>query len=154
MLRYRILVSAFPLLVIGALAGTNLIPSAQPCIARRDAAFRIAYAPWQGQQHVAFTTDPKRATVRVQVVDSPELADFSVIDDIETLDTTSCESSGQVHYIAIDAYPSALEPVIYVSTEPGDYRVFVRSKAFSVREAAALLVGASPRFKQAAAASL
>lgn len=153
MLQYRVLASAFPLLIISALAGGNIIPAAQPCIALNQAAFRIAYAPWQSQQHVAFTGDPKRANVRVQIVDSPDLADFSVIDDVETFDTASCETSGQSRYIGITAAAAPSEPVIYLSDEPGDYRIFVHSKAFSAREAAALVVGAAPmRPKQREAA--
>ncbi|HEY0233794.1 MAG TPA: hypothetical protein VGC86_01885 [Afipia sp.] len=144
MLQSRILASAFPLLIISTLAGANLIPSAQPCIPLNDTAFRVAYAPWQAQQHIAFTTDPKRASVRVQIVDNAEIADFSVIDDIDTLDTASCELSAQSRYIGIAASPAASEPVIYLSDEPGDYRIFVRSKTFSIREAAALVVSAAP----------
>ncbi len=144
MLQYRVLASALPLLIITTLAGGNLIPTTQPCIALNEAAFRIAYAPWQSQQHIAFTRDPKRATVRVQIVESAELADFSVIDDIDTPDTASCGASGQPHYIGIAASAAPSEPVIYLSDEPGDYRIFVHSKTFSAREAAALVVGAAP----------
>lgn len=144
MLQYRVLASAFPLLIISTLAGGNLIPTAQPCIPLNDTAFRVAYAPWQAQQHIAFTTDPKRATVRVQIVENVELADFSVIDDMDTLDTASCELSAQSRYIGIAASTAASGPVIYLSNEPGDYRIFVRSKTFSTREAAALVVSAGP----------
>lgn len=153
MLQYRVLASAFPLLIISTLAGGNLIPATQPCIALNEAAFRIAYAPWQIQTHVAFTDDPKRANVRVQIVDSADLADFSVVDDIDTLDTASCKSSEQSRYIGISASAAPFEPVIYLSEGPGDYRIFVHSREFSAREAAALVVGAAPaRPKQLGAA--
>ncbi len=154
MLQYRVLASAFPLLIISALTGGNLIPTTQPCIALNDAAFRIAYAPWQPQQRVAFTSDPKHATVRVQIVDNADLADFSVIDDIDTIDTASCEASAQSRYIGIAASAAPSEPVIYLSDEPGDYRIFVQSKTFSVREAAALVVGAAPVHPKQLAAAL
>lgn len=144
MLQSRILASAFPLLIVSTLAGGNLIPAAQPCIALNEIAFRVAYAPWQAQQHIAFTSDPARATVRVQIVESPELADFSVIDDLDASDDTSCEASAQSRYIGIAPSATASEPVIYLSDQPGDYRIFVHSKTFTAREAAALVVGAAP----------
>ncbi|MBX9711563.1 MAG: hypothetical protein K2X60_11065 [Xanthobacteraceae bacterium] len=155
MMRYRILASAFPLLVVGALAGGQLVSAAQPCISLGGASTRIATLPWQNQQHVSFTDDPKRASVRVQIVDSADFADFSVIDDMNTADATSCDASGETRYIGISTHASASEPVIYLSDEPGaDYRIFVQSKTFSAREAAALLVGAAPVHARQLAASL
>ncbi len=45
--------------------------------------------------------------------------------------------------VAISNRPQASEPVIYLSVDgPADYRIFVQSKSFSVRDAAALIVGA------------
>lgn len=144
MKRYRILVSAVPLLIAGLLAGGQLASTTQPCISLGGASVRIATLPWQSQQHVSFTDDPKLANVRVQIVDSPELADFSVIDDMNTADTTSCDASAETRYVGITARISTSGPVIYLSDQPGaDYRVFVQSKTFSAREAAALLVGAT-----------
>lgn len=155
MLQYRILASALPLMIAGVLAGGQLVPGTQPCISLANQQVRIAYAPWQNQQHVSFTDNPAIATVRVQIVDSPELADFVVIDDIDTPDSTSCNAAVETRYIGITAHAAASEPIIYLSDRPGsDYRIFVRSKAFGVREAAALLVGAAPSPARQVAASL
>jgi hypothetical protein len=45
--------------------------------------------------------------------------------------------------------------VIYLTHEgPADYRIFVKSKTFTAREAAALIVGASGGHNRLAAASL
>jgi hypothetical protein len=45
--------------------------------------------------------------------------------------------------------------VIYLSqTGPADYRIFVRSKTFTPRDAAALIVGASGGHRRLVAASL
>lgn len=144
MLQSRILASAFPLLIVSALAGGNLVPATQPCIALNETAFRVAYAPWQAQQQIAFTSDPRRATVRVQIVEDAALADFSVIDDTRMDDSASCEASPQSRYIGITASATPSESVIYLSDEPGDYRIFVHSKTFTAREAAALVVSAGP----------
>jgi hypothetical protein len=46
-------------------------------------------------------------------------------------------------------------PVIYLShSGPADYRIFVRSKTFTARDAAALIVGASAGHRRLQAASL
>jgi hypothetical protein len=45
--------------------------------------------------------------------------------------------------------------VIYLShSGPADYRIFVRSKTFTARDAAALIVGASGGLRRRQAASL
>ena len=50
---------------------------------------------------------------------------------------------------------AASEPVIYLSTEgAADYRIFVQSKSFSARDAAALIVGARGGNHRMQAASL
>ena len=153
--RYRILVSAVPLLIAGIFAGGHLASATQPCISLDHASIRIATLPWQSQQHVSFTDDPKLANVRVQIVDSPELADFSVIDDMNTAGATSCGISSEARYVGISAYVLPSGPVIYLSDQPGaDYRVFVQSKTFSAREAAALVVGAAPNRPGQLAATL
>jgi hypothetical protein len=160
MLRISILVSALPLIAAGGLAGGQLAPAAQPCIQLSNVSVRIAHAPWQSQQHVSFTTDPKAATVRVQIVDSPELADFSVVDDADPQDPSAaegagCSAAGPARYIGISSTASQSEPVIYLSAEPGaDYRVYVNSKTFTAEDAAALIVGASPAQAHQLAAAL
>src|SRR3569833_4324024 len=83
MLLLRMLASAIPLLAVCVLAGGQFTSASQPCIAIGHTSVHIATAPWQSPQHVSFTDDASRATVRVQLVDRPELADFAVADDVE-----------------------------------------------------------------------
>jgi hypothetical protein len=144
MLRVKILASAVPLLLAGVVAGGELVPEARPCIALGRASMQIATAPWQNPLHVSFTDDPETATVRVQIVDRAELADFAVIDDMRTADTDdSCSVNPETSFVSIADHVSGSEPVIYLSQSAGaDYRIFVQSRTFSVRDAAALVVGA------------
>ena len=110
---------------------------------RYQAPVQIAVLSWQAQHHVSFTGDPALATVRVQISDSAEAADFTVIDDIDSAEAGACESNAPPQLVAISSSPSASDPVIYLSKDgPADYRIFVRSKSFSARDAAALIVGA------------
>jgi hypothetical protein len=145
MLRIKILASTIPLLVAAVFARSELTAT-QPCIAMGETSVQIATAPWQAQLHVGFTDDPARATVRVQIVDTAEAADFAVVDDIEDdhAGDGACGVTASTQFIAITASPSATEPVIYLShDDKADYRIFVKSNSFTARDAAAMIVGAS-----------
>jgi hypothetical protein len=144
MLRLKILVSVVPLIAAAALARVELFPSRHPCIALGAETVQIASAPWHADLHVSFTNDPALATVRVAISDNAEEADFAVVDDDDTLEETACETTPATQSVAISARRFASAPVIYLTHGDGpvDYRIFVRSKRFSPREAAALIVGA------------
>ncbi len=147
-MRVKILASAVPLMLAGVVAGGELIPSPSPCIALGRASMQIATAPWQNPLHVSFTDDPETATVRVQVVDTADLADFTVIDGAQTAEAESCAVTRDTSFVSTAAHASASEPVIYLSQDPGaDYRIFVQSRSFSTRDAAALVVGAGRRVR-------
>jgi hypothetical protein len=155
MLRFKILASAVPLIIAAAFARGGLLPGPHPCIAIGEASAEIASIPWHADLHVAFTDDPAAATVRVQIAESAEGADFVVVDDIDTPEANACEATPATRFIAVSASPSPSGPVIYLSPQgPADYRIFVRSKTFTQRDAAALIVGASDGHGRLAAASL
>ncbi|MGD9838436.1 MAG: hypothetical protein AB7F72_03100 [Afipia sp.] len=146
-MRVTVLASTIPLLLAGVVAGGELVPSASPCIAMGRASMQIATAPWQSPLHVSFTDDPELATVRVQVVDAADLADFTVTDGAMTAETDSCTVNRDTSFVSIsDRHIADTDPVIYLSHDPGaDYRIFVQSRAFSTKDAAALVVGAGRR---------
>jgi hypothetical protein len=153
MLRFKILVSAVPLVVAAILARVELTPGPRPCIAVGDRSVQIASMPWVADLHIAFTDDPANATVKVQVVNSAEGADFAVVDDVDSAEDNACEVNAATQFIAISASPAGTAPVIYLSPNgPADYRIFVKSKSFTTREAAALIVGASGVHPRLAAA--
>jgi hypothetical protein len=155
MLRLKILASAVPLFVAAAFARGEFLPGPHPCIALGDVSVQIAAIPWQAELHVSFTSDPALATVRVQIADNADAADFAVVDDVDSSEAGACEATAATRFVAVSATPSASAPVIYLSQDgPADYRIFVRSKSFSVRDAAALLVGASGGHRRLQAASL
>jgi hypothetical protein len=155
MLRFKVLASVVPLVALAVLARGGLSPGSRPCIAVGDTPVQIALMPWQAELHVSFTDDPTLATVRVQISDSAEAADFVVMDDIDSSETGACPAHTATRMVSISGSASAGTPVIYLSPDgPADYRVFVRSQTFSVRDAAALIVGASGGHRRLAAASL
>ena len=155
MLRLKILASVVPLAVAALLARGELLAGPRPCIEISGTSVQIATLSWQAHRHVSFTSDPARATVRVQISESAEAADFTVIDDVDTAEAGTCVSNAPPQLVAISRNPSAADPVIYLSKDgPADYRIFVSSSSFSVHDAAALIVGARGEHDRVEAASL
>jgi hypothetical protein len=143
MLRFGILASVIPFVVAGGMVRDWITPSAQPCIPVGASVVRMTSAPWRADFHVAFTANPAEATVRVQIVDRAELADFVVADDIDDADAGACAADASSRLVTISNQTDPHGPVIYLSRDDhADYRIFVASKTFTAREAAALIVGA------------
>jgi len=143
MLRFKILASVVPLFAAAFFARDGLLPGPHPCIAISSTSVEIADLPWRADLHVAFTDDPSAATVRVQITDSAEAADFALVDDADAREESACEANPATHTVSISESAAHGTPVIYLSQEgPANYRIFVRSRTFSQREAAALVVGA------------
>jgi hypothetical protein len=153
MLRFKILVSVVPLIVTAILARVDFVPSPGPCIVIGDETIEIASVPWHADLHVSFTDDPAAANVRVQISDSAEAADFAVVDDADSTETDACEITAATQFVAISTgRPGSAAPVIYLTHDgPADYRIFVRSKTFTARDAAALIVGAHAEHPRLAA---
>jgi hypothetical protein len=155
MLRFRILASVIPLAVAAFFARGELFAASRPCIAVADMSIQLTSLFWQADRHVSFTDDPALATVRVQITDNAAAADFAVIDDIDNAEAGGCQTNPATQLVSISASSAASEPVIYLSPDgPADYRIFVHSKTFSARDAAALIVGARGAHPRIRAASL
>jgi hypothetical protein len=143
MLRFKILASVVPLLAAAVFARSEIGSVSHPCIALGETSVELTSLFWTAGVHVAFTEDPERATVRVQITDDADAADFAVVDDGASDEPGACQGNPSTRLITIASQPVDGGPVIYLSTEgPADYRIYVRSKTFSQKEAAALIVGA------------
>jgi len=143
MLRFKFLASAVPLLAAAVFARDEIGSVSHPCIALGDTSVELTTLFWTAGVHVAFTDDPARATVRVQITDDADAADFVVVDDGLGSEPDTCQASPSTRLVSIAAQPVDGGQVVYLSSDgPADYRIFVRSKMFSPREAAALIVGA------------
>lgn len=156
MLRMKILASAVPLAIAALFARSEFFTSPPACIDIAGTSVRLTALSWQAHRHVSFTSDASRATVRVQVSDSAEAADFTVIDDIDTAETAgACDGHDPPRLVAVSRNPSASDAIIYLSRDgPADYRIFVSSNSFSLLDAAALIVGARGERHRVQAASL
>jgi len=146
MLRFKILASTIPLAVAAFLTRGDFVTGTRPCISTSETTIQIATMPWQAQSHVSFTSDPLQATVRVQIVDSAETADFVVLDDVNAAEPDACSVTAATRFIGIANTSARSEPVIYLSEQgDADYRIFVKSHSFTARDAAALIVSAHSR---------
>jgi hypothetical protein len=155
MLRLKILASVVPLAIVALFARGEFLTGPRACIEIAGASVQITALSWQAHRHVSFTSDLSRATVRVQISDTAEAADFTVIDDVDTTEAGACGSHAQPQLVAISRDPSPSDPVIYLSRDgPADYRIFVSSRSFSLLDAAALIVGARGEHHRVEAALL
>jgi hypothetical protein len=155
MLRFKVLASDVPLFAAAFFARGEFLPGSHPCIAFANTSVEIASLPWRADLHVAFTEDPKAASVRVQITEDAEAADFAFVDGAEPAEASACEANPATQAVSISEDATSGAPVIFLSNDgPADYRIFVRSKTFSAREAAALVVGAGIANRPLQAASL
>src|SRR3954469_3046346 len=114
MLRLKILASVVPLAIVALFARGEFLTGPRACIEIAGTSVQIATLSWQAQRHVSFTSDPSRATVRVQISDRAEAADFTVIDDIDSAEAGACVAGTAAELVAISTRPQASEPVIYL----------------------------------------
>jgi hypothetical protein len=155
MLRFKILASVIPLLAAAVFARAEIGSVSHPCIAVGETSVELTSLFWTAGVHVAFTEDPMRATVRVQVTEDSDAADFALVDDGLGSEPETCQANPSTRLVSIAAQPVDGGEVIYLSSEgPADYRIYVRSKSVSLREAAALIVGARGSHRHLQAASL
>src|SRR5215475_8087807 len=92
-LRYKILLSAVPLVAAATFAGVEVFDGPRPCIAVGATTLEIGSDPWHADLHVSFTDDPTLATVRVALTDNVAEADFAVIDDVAGNEDNACRTT-------------------------------------------------------------
>jgi hypothetical protein len=155
MLRFKILASVVPLLAAAVFARSEIGSVSQPCIAIGDTSVELTSLFWTASVQIAFTDDPAQATVRVQITDDADAADFAVVDDGASDEPGACQGNPSTHLVAISGQAGRDHPIVYLTNDgPADYRIYVRSKTFSRKEAAALIVGARGGHRHLQAASL
>ena len=143
MLRIGLVASTIPLFALGLVARGELIAAPAACLMSADQVVEITPSPGLAQFHVGFTKDPRQASVHVQLVDTPENADFAIADDIDDPSSEGCGSVRGARLVAITPQARGSDPLIYLGRESGaDYRIYVRSSRVTPTEAAALVVAA------------
>jgi hypothetical protein len=139
------------LIVIGVPAGakTFVRPSAEKCFASDSVIYRFTSAADRADTTVRIAGNLSTADVTMQVIDSPEVADFILIDDKESADACRRNARAPTRTINLNAATSRPDLTVSLSAEPMrvEYKIYVRSATFSIEEAAALfaVMISSPR---------
>lgn len=137
MFRFGILSSVVPLVLVGGVAHDWTAEPTRQCFEAGHVA-----AP---SRAIAFTSDPLAATVNVQIVDRPELADLAIADDVEESGGRGCGIQDIARLVAISSHARPGEPIVHLTRDAdadADYRIYVDSARISPQRAAALIVGA------------
>lgn len=143
MLRLAILSSVIALALAGGVARDWTQASASQCFGHEVST---------ASRTIAFTNDPARATVRVQLVQGAELADLAIAEDSTAAEADGCGIRDTLRSITIATEFVPGQPVVYLSREGGaDYRIYVDSAQISPQQAAALIVSARGGHTQLAA---
>jgi len=115
--------------------------SQQACLAIGNTVWRFAGT---SDADVSVRVDSAAAapSLRIQLSETPEQADFVVVDDGAALD---CRAGRNVKAVSIAPAQSAADLVIAFTTgsDPADYRVYVRSRWIAPETAAALFAAAN-----------
>jgi hypothetical protein len=108
-------------------------PENETCFNSGGAQYRITSSD-SADFPVRVAHDISAPDIRLQLVDTPELADFVLIDDGET---SECAGS-RVKSIRADTPQGHAKITVSLSDEAADFKLYVRSQAFSREQAAAL----------------
>ena len=81
------------------------------------------------------------ADLRMQMVDTPETADFVIADDIDSSENNLCKAANGLKTVRVDAEETAPDVTVMLSrtVDAPDYKLYVHSARFSHQDAAALL---------------
>lgn len=130
---------ALVIAVPAATAASSFLSSdasaAKPCFSTGKAAYEVSHGA-AADYTVRIDNAAVSPSLRMQIVDDPATADFVLVDEDDAVQ--ACKTAGSIKTIRIDA--AAVEPDVTVAMTRGaaDYKVFVKSSAFTDEDAAAL----------------
>jgi hypothetical protein len=136
--------SALALLVaVGLPAGaqTYIQPLEEKCFTADSAVYRLVSRPDPVAYSVHVAEGASKPDLTIRLADTPEAADFILVDDRDDGERTSCRTFA-LPVRTINVNPETgrhdLTVGLVPAGEPADYGLYLRSASFSVEEAAAL----------------
>jgi hypothetical protein len=126
---------------VPALAQTFFFPPPQgPCFTSGTATFEIAPSASAADYKVKIDNENLRPDMRIGLVDSPETADFVLVDDFNGFEGNACKDATSIKTIKVDAAERSPDLTVSLSGEAAGagYRIYVHSARFSRQDAAAL----------------
>jgi hypothetical protein len=126
-----VLVAAIP----AAAASSFFAASTKPCFFAGNAGYELTGSA-TADYTVRIDNAAAAPSLCMQVVDDPAAADFVLVDDGEP--GSACEAAAAIKSVRLDPAALAADLTIAVSTQPADYKIYVRSANFTEQDAAAL----------------
>lgn len=122
-------------------AHSSFAPSSDTrCFNSGAATYRIEDRAATPDFRIKIASNAPRPDLRMQLVDSPEIADFVLVDDFSAGGEAPCRAALPVRTVTLDGSTSP-DVTVNLSADSGaaDYRIYVHSVRYSQRDAAALL---------------
>ncbi len=129
-------------IAVPAAAHSTFAPTPNLCVASGTATYRLAPTASSPDFRVRIERAAPHPDLRMQLVDSPELADFVIADDFSaTSESTACQTATPAKTVKVDAEARKPDVVVNLAADIAnpDYRVYVHSVRHSSQDAAALL---------------
>jgi hypothetical protein len=143
--RIRIIAALLLAVAIPATAQTfdfSLGAAAPACLSNGNASYRAVSGAARADVTVRLDPAAIAPDIRIQIVDSPDAADFVLVDDGDT--PPVCPPTGVKTVKIGAAAPDVVAQI--TATNGADYRIYVRSRWLSPETAAALFAAArAPR---------
>jgi hypothetical protein len=124
-----------------AAAQTYFAGSQGPCFTAGTSTFQMSSTAFSPDYRVKIDSQVARPDLRMQLVDTPETADFVLVDDFTGAEANACKGSTPVKTIKVDSAEPSPDLTISLSNQApraDDYKIYVHSARFSHRDAAAL----------------
>jgi hypothetical protein len=129
-------------LAVPAAAHSTFAPSKQSlCFASGATTYQIARNAAAPDFRIRIAEQPDRPDLRMQLVDSAEIADFVLVDDFSADEPPPCRSATPIRTVALDPDATRPDVTVHLSADAGasDYKIYVHSVRFSQQDAAAIL---------------
>lgn len=123
-------------------AHSSFAPSSDTrCFNSGAATYRIEDRAATPDFRIKIASNAPRPDLRMQLVDSPEIADFVLVDDFSASDPVPCRSSTPIQTVAMNDGATTPDVTVKLSADgrAADYRIYVHSVRYSQQDAAALL---------------
>jgi len=135
----RVRQSLVLLLVAGFPAAMPLLKAAQDlCISAGPMTYRLSQSAPSPDVRVRIDNTAAWPDVRVRLVDRPEIADLTLVDDAGRAAGHSCAVMGEVRTGRIVAGPSDVTVAISRDRHAGDFALYLNSTHIRLHDAAAL----------------
>jgi hypothetical protein len=139
--RIRKTLILFGIFAIPAAAQTYFAGSQGPCFTAGTSTFQMSSTAFSPDYRVKIDGHVARPDLRMHLVDTPETADFVLVDDFSSVEGNACKAWTAVKTIKVDSEASSPDLTISLSNQaPGtdDFKLYVHSARFSHQDAAAL----------------